>query len=106
MDYKVDGIITEIPKCLNHCSSPGHATIITPHEKLSHYLSLLTNQIPIESNFVGNLADNLNAEVALGTISNIDEAVRWLSYTYLHVRMRINPREYGISFDEVINLIN
>ncbi|KAI5711773.1 hypothetical protein M8J75_003022 [Diaphorina citri] len=62
-----------------------HATIITPHEKLNHYLSLLTNQIPIESNFVANLADNLNAEVALGTIGNIDEAVRWLSYSYLHV---------------------
>uniref|UniRef100_A0A8D8Y8W6 U5 small nuclear ribonucleoprotein 200 kDa helicase n=1 Tax=Cacopsylla melanoneura TaxID=428564 RepID=A0A8D8Y8W6_9HEMI len=82
-------------------NTSGHATIITPHEKLNHYLSLLTNQIPIESNFIANLADNLNAEVALGTIANIDEAVRWLSYSYLHVRMRINPREYGISYDEV-----
>ena len=31
----------------------GHGTIITTHDKLSHYLSLLTNQFPIESNFVG-----------------------------------------------------
>ena len=29
----------------------GHGTIITTHDKLSHYLSLLTNQFPI-GNFV------------------------------------------------------
>ncbi len=44
----------------------GHGTIITLHDKLSHYLSLLTNQFPIESTFVALLADNLNAEVSLG----------------------------------------
>lgn len=43
----------------------GHGTIITTHDKLSHYLSLLTNQFPIESNFITCLADNLNAEVSL-----------------------------------------
>lgn len=41
----------------------GHGIIITCHDKLSHYLSLLTNQFPIESNFTACLADNLNAEV-------------------------------------------
>lgn len=44
----------------------GHGTIITAHDKLSHYLSLLTNQFPIESNFIALLADNLNAEISLG----------------------------------------
>lgn len=43
----------------------GHGTILTTHDKLSHYLSLLTNQFPIESNFITCLADNLNAEVSL-----------------------------------------
>ena len=41
----------------------GHGTIITLHEKLSHYLSLLTRQNPIESQFTASLTDNLNAEV-------------------------------------------
>ena len=41
----------------------GHGTIITTHEKLPHYLGMLTNQYPIESNFIKYLADNLNAEV-------------------------------------------
>lgn len=79
----------------------GVGTIITTHDKLSHYLSLLTNQFPIESNFIQCLSDNLNAEVTLGTISNIDEAIEWLSYTYLFVRMRMNPQAYGIELTEL-----
>lgn len=79
----------------------GVGTIITTHDKLNHYLSLLTNQFPIESNFIQFLADNLNAEITLGTISNVDEAIEWLSYTYLFVRMRINPLVYGIDYGEV-----
>lgn len=79
----------------------GSGTIITSHDKLNHYLSLLTNQFPIESNFIDCLADNLNAEVTLGTICNVDEAIEWLSYTYLFVRMRINPQVYGINYADV-----
>ncbi|XP_028326089.1 activating signal cointegrator 1 complex subunit 3 isoform X2 [Gouania willdenowi] len=75
----------------------GEGTIITTHDKLSHYLTLLTQQNPIESQFLDSLADNLNAEVALGTVTNVDEAVKWLSYTYLYVRMRANPLVYGIN---------
>ncbi|XP_053995787.1 activating signal cointegrator 1 complex subunit 3 [Hylaeus anthracinus] len=78
----------------------GDAIIITSHDKLYHYLSLLTNQIPIESNFIKYLADNLNAEIALGTISNLQEAIKWLSYTYLFVRMKLNYQVYGIPYQE------
>ena len=79
----------------------GHGMIITSHDKLAHYLSLLTNQFPIESNFVSQLADNLNAEISLGTVTNTAEAVVWLSYTYLYVRMRKNPQVYGIKYQEL-----
>ena len=41
----------------------GEGTIITAHSKLSHYLSLLTRQQPIESQLLASLVDNLNAEV-------------------------------------------
>ncbi|MEE6475928.1 hypothetical protein FKM82_010900 [Ascaphus truei] len=76
----------------------GEGTIITTHDKLSHYLSLLTQQNPIESQFLESLAENLNAEITLGTVTNVEEAVKWLSYTYLYVRMRANPLVYGISY--------
>jgi activating signal cointegrator complex subunit 3 len=78
--------------------SEGEGIIITTHDKLPHYLSLMTRQNPIESQFPASLTDNLNAEVALGTVTNVDEAVQWLSYTYLYVRMRQSPQTYGVPF--------
>ena len=42
--------------------------------------------------------DSLNAEIALGTVANVRDAVQWLGYTYLFVRMRMNPFGYGIIF--------
>jgi pre-mRNA-splicing helicase BRR2 len=41
----------------------------------------------------------LNAEVVLGTVSNVKEAVNWLAYTYLFVRMLRAPSLYGIDDD-------
>ncbi|CAH8598661.1 unnamed protein product [Heterobilharzia americana] len=75
----------------------GQAILITTQDSLTHYLRLITNQGPIESTLLNNLHDHLNAEIALGTVSNIDEAVTWLSYTYLFIRLRQNPLQYGLT---------
>ena len=61
----------------------------------------MTQQHPIESQFADNLIDNLNAEISLGTVTNLDEAVKWLSYTYLYVRMKKNPFHYGLGWEEL-----
>lgn len=39
-------------------------------------------QLPIESQFIGKLSDNLNAEVVLGTVQNVKEAVDWLGKSH------------------------
>lgn len=38
-------------------------------------------------------------QISLGTVTNIEEAVKWLSYTYLYVRMRCNPLAYGLNYN-------
>ena len=81
----------------------GFACIITAHDKLTHYLSMLTNQFPIESKFIKHFTDNLNAEIVAGTVSTIDDAVDWTSYTYLFIRMRRNPLAYGLTYAELQN---
>jgi len=30
-------------------------------------------------------------------VATVEDAVKWLSYTYLYVRMRCNPLVYGVS---------
>lgn len=79
----------------------GEASILTSHDKLAHYLGMITHSVPIESKFTEGLADHLNAEVVLGTVTNVKEGVVWLGYTYLIVRMRKNPLAYGISWEEL-----
>lgn len=75
----------------------GHGIILTTYDKLQHYLSLLTRQNPIESQFINHLTDNLNAEIVLGTVTTVEEACQWLRYTYLNVRMHQSPITYGIN---------
>ncbi|CAK0786311.1 hypothetical protein CVIRNUC_009524 [Coccomyxa viridis] len=83
--------------------SSGLGVILTQHANLSHYLGMLTHQLPIESQFVSLLVDNLNAEIVLGTVTNVKEACTWLSYTYLFVRMLKNPLAYGIAWEEIVS---
>ncbi|KAL8747921.1 MAG: hypothetical protein Q9190_000245 [Brigantiaea leucoxantha] len=79
----------------------GIGFICTTHDKLHHYLSAVTQQQPIESKFSSKLVDNLNAEIALGTVTSVPEAVQWLGYSYLFVRMQRNPLTYGIDWSEI-----
>ncbi|KAJ2720409.1 activating signal cointegrator 1 complex subunit 3 [Coemansia sp. Benny D115] len=81
--------------------SHGVGYILTTHDRLAHYVSAITMQHPIESKFASQMVDNLNAEVTLGTVTNVDEAVAWLGYTYLFIRMRKNPLVYGLSGDAI-----
>ncbi|KAF7817694.1 DExH-box ATP-dependent RNA helicase DExH12 [Senna tora] len=79
--------------------SYGEGIIITGHSELQYYLSLMNQQLPIESQFVSKLADQLNAEIVLGTVQNAREACNWIGYTYLYVRMLRNPSLYGLAPD-------
>ena len=78
----------------------GEGTLITTHEQLFHYLRAVCSSTPIESRFIKSLMDNLNAEVVLGTVSNVEEACAWLGYTYFYVRLHRNPLVYGINGED------
>uniref|UniRef100_A0A8R7V0V4 RNA helicase n=2 Tax=Triticum urartu TaxID=4572 RepID=A0A8R7V0V4_TRIUA len=77
----------------------GEGIILTSHSELQYYLSLMNQQLPIESQFISKLADQLNAEIVLGTIQNAQVACSWLGYTYLYIRMLRNPTLYGLPED-------
>jgi antiviral helicase SLH1 len=79
----------------------GIGFICTTQDKLDHYLSAVTQQQPIESKFSRKLVDNLNAEISLGTVTSVPEAVQWVGYSYLFVRMQRSPLTYGIDWAEI-----
>ncbi|KAI5292967.1 DEIH-box ATPase, partial [Ascosphaera acerosa] len=77
----------------------GEGIIITSQSELQYYLSLLNQQLPIESQLVSKLADNLNAEIVLGNVRSRDDGVEWLGYTYLYIRMLRSPGLYSVGPD-------
>jgi pre-mRNA-splicing helicase BRR2 len=96
----------DIMQMLGRAGRPGYDTegegiIITQHSELQYYLSLMNQQLPVESQLVSKLPDMLNAEVVLGGVGTIQDAAEWLSYSYLHVRMLQNPETYNLSAAEV-----
>uniref|UniRef100_A0A7I4Y827 U5 small nuclear ribonucleoprotein 200 kDa helicase n=1 Tax=Haemonchus contortus TaxID=6289 RepID=A0A7I4Y827_HAECO len=80
--------------------SKGKGILITNHSELQFYLSLMNQQLPVESQMIARLPDMLNAEVVLGTISSVSDAMSWLGYTYLYIRMLKSPVLYGIPLDQ------
>lgn len=74
----------------------GEGVIITAQDELQYYLAILNQQLPIESQFMSRLADNLNAEIVLGKVRTRSDAVEWLAQTYLYIRMLKSPKLYQV----------
>ena len=72
----------------------GEGTIITTHDKLSHYLTLLTQQNPIESQFLDSLADNLNAEVSLTQ----SYSVLWKNLFINNIKAFVEKKDVNVFF--------
>ncbi|KAH9049582.1 Sec63-domain-containing protein [Lactarius hengduanensis] len=102
----VDLSVLDVLQVFGRAGRPGFETsgegyICTTEDKLQHYLDAVTSQIPIESQFVKGMIDAMNAEISLGTVTTVHDAVRWLGYTYLYVRMQKSPTLYGVSHDDL-----
>lgn len=74
----------------------GEGIICTTASKVDNYVKMMSNEQNIESHLHKRLDDCLNAEVAIGTITNITEAIQWLKFTYFYIRLIKNPRHYGV----------
>lgn len=74
----------------------GEGVIITSQDEIQYYLAVLNQQLPIESQLMSKIVDNLNAEIVLGSVKSRDDAVRWLGYTYLYIRMLKSPALYHV----------
>ncbi|GBG24263.1 Activating signal cointegrator 1 complex subunit 3 [Hondaea fermentalgiana] len=96
----------DVFQCFGRAGRPqydtrGEAVLITEKDQLNRYLSMLNHALPLESQLDKHLPDALNAEIVSGTVTNLEEAAEWLSYTFLHIRMMRNPVRYGITHKEL-----
>ncbi|TKA71090.1 hypothetical protein B0A55_08343 [Friedmanniomyces simplex] len=75
------------------------AVIMTRLGRVPHYEKMITGHEILESCLHRNLIDHLNAEIGLGTITNAASAKKWLSGTFLYVRLKENPDHYKLQGD-------
>eukprot|EP00438_Fugacium_kawagutii_P013506 Skav208899 [mRNA] locus=scaffold270:487336:490343:- [translate_table: standard] len=81
----------------------GHGIVITQHSELQYYLSLMNQQLPIESQVprvLSVLPDMVNAELVLGTIQTRQETAEAVHVDPDQVGGSRRVRLYGISPDE------
>ncbi|KAK4531173.1 hypothetical protein CCYA_CCYA07G2030 [Cyanidiococcus yangmingshanensis] len=75
----------------------GTGIIITTQPEVRSYASIISNRSLIESHHVPHLADSLLAEVAGGSVHDVEEAAEWLKYTFFFIRALRSKSLYGLS---------
>lgn len=89
----------EILQMLGRAGRPQYdddavAVIMTRKSRELAFRRMVECSQVVESQLHLNLIEHLNAEIGLGTIRNASDAVKWLSGTFLQVRLRANPDHY------------
>lgn len=75
----------------------GRAVVLVELSKKNFYKRFLYTPFPVESCLRERLCENLNAEIASGTISSLLDAVAYLTWTFFARRVKANPSYYGAS---------
>ncbi|PSQ05333.1 DEAD/DEAH box helicase [Halobacteriales archaeon QS_6_71_20] len=72
----------------------GYGRVVCDRSEADKYRRLLREGKEIESRLAAELDSHLNAEVALGTISGLDDVMAWLETTFYYVRAGTKPEAY------------
>jgi replicative superfamily II helicase len=77
----------------------GYAWVVCDRSDADKYRRLLRDGKEIESRLAGELDAHLNAEIALGTIRDIDDVMQWLETTFYYARAKSSPDAYDAGSD-------
>ncbi|KAI0469109.1 P-loop containing nucleoside triphosphate hydrolase protein [Xylaria cf. heliscus] len=72
------------------------AIIMTRLTNVQRYKKLVSGEELLESTLHRNLLEHLNSEIGLGTIQDMHTAKKWISGTFLSVRVRQSPSLYNL----------
>jgi replicative superfamily II helicase len=91
LEGEVDMSPLDVRQMLGRAGRPGYdergyAWIVCDRADADRYRRLLRDGTPIDSRLGDDLAEHLNAEVALGTVESVDAARDWLTTTFYWVR--------------------
>ena len=101
----VDMPITDVLQMIGRAGRPqfdksGTAVILVHEPKKNFYKKFLHEPFPVESSLLESLHDHISAEVVAGTISCKQDAIDYLTWTYLYRGLLMNPSYYGLESAE------
>ncbi|KAF6165077.1 hypothetical protein GIB67_000661 [Kingdonia uniflora] len=99
----VDFPITDILQMMGRAGRPqfdqhGKAVILVHEPKKSFYKKFLYEPFPVESSLREHLQDHINAEIVSGTICHKEDAVHYLTWTYLFRRLGMHESRHWAGF--------
>ncbi|TFK30070.1 P-loop containing nucleoside triphosphate hydrolase protein [Coprinopsis marcescibilis] len=78
----------------------GTAVVMCESELVPKYEAFSQGTSILESSLHRNLAEHINSEIGLGTITSMDTAKTWLRQSFLFQRLRQNPSYYALGDDD------
>jgi len=96
LEGEVDMSPLDVLQMLGRAGRPGYddrgyAHVVCDAGDASRYRRLLRDGKPIESRLAEDLDAHLNAEIALGTIDDVEDVMDWLETTFYYVRAQSAP---------------
>jgi pre-mRNA-splicing helicase BRR2 len=93
--------ITDLLQMMGHASRPlkdnsGKCVILCHAPRKEYYKKFLFEAFPVESNLHHFLHDHMNAEVVVGVVENKQDAVDYLTWTFMYRRLTKNPNFYNL----------
>ncbi|KAJ6798306.1 DExH-box ATP-dependent RNA helicase DExH12-like [Iris pallida] len=93
--------ITDLLQMMGHASRPlvdnsGICVILCHAPRKEYYKKFLYEAFPVESHLHHFLHDHLNTEVVVGVIENKQDAVDYLTWTFMYRRLTKNPNYYNL----------
>jgi replicative superfamily II helicase len=73
----------------------GYGWVVCDRSDADRYRTLIREGKDIESHLAAELDSHLNAEIAMGTVDDLDDVLSWLETTFYYVRAQSRPQEYG-----------
>src|SRR6056297_1818314 len=99
LEGEVDMSPLDVLQMLGRAGRPGYddqgyAWVVSDRADADRYRPLLRDGKEIESRLAEDLDAHLNAEIAMGTIRDLEDVIDWLETTFYAVRARSAPEEY------------
>ncbi|WP_458207442.1 DEAD/DEAH box helicase [Haladaptatus sp. NG-SE-30] len=99
LEGEVDMSPLDVLQMLGRAGRPGYddvgyGWVVCDYADADKYRKLLREGKEIESRLAEDLDSHLNAEIAMGTISDLDDVMSWLETTFYYVRAKSKPDQY------------